>query len=151
MARMYSRKKGKSGSTRPLKTSQQSWVRYSAKEVEQLILKLAKSGYSKSMIGLIMRDTYGIPDLSTLLGKRLGEFLRESQLEKQLPDDLTDLIKKEINIAKHLEANKQDMTAKRGLQLTESKIRRLVKYYKRIGRLDAHWKYDREQAKLLIS
>ena len=41
-------------------------------------------------------------------------------------------------------------TAKRGLHLTESKIRRLVKYYKKTNKLPAAWKYDREQAKLLI-
>jgi len=35
----------------------------------------------------------------------------------------------------------------RGLQLAESRIKRLVKYYKRIGRLPMEWKYDSESIK----
>ena len=46
---------------------------------------------------------------------------------------------------------KKDMTAKRGLILTESKIRRLIKYYHNTGRLPLDWKYTREGAKLLVS
>ena len=56
----------------------------------------------------------------------------------------------EILISKHLENNKKDVPAKRGLELTESKIHRLSKYYKKIGRIPKDWKYDRSKAKLLI-
>ena len=62
-----------------------------------------------------------------------------------------DLIKKEILIMKHFERNKKDMHAKRGLILTESKIHRLAKYYKRVGRIPSNWRYDRKQAELLVS
>ena len=51
-------------------------------------------------------------------------------------------------IRKHLEANKKDMPAKRGLQLTDSKIRRLAKYYKKKGVLDAKWRYNADQFKM---
>ena len=44
MARMYSRDKGKSGSTKPAKKTIPSWVRYKGKEVELLVKKLAKEG-----------------------------------------------------------------------------------------------------------
>ena len=44
MARMHSRKKGKSGSRRPIKKTPQTWVRYKSKEAELLIVKLAKEG-----------------------------------------------------------------------------------------------------------
>jgi len=50
----------------------------------------------------------------------------------------------------HFEANHHDMVAKRGMQLTEAKVRKLAKYYKRNGVLPAEWKYDRKRAKLLI-
>ena len=43
------------------------------------------------------------------------------------------------------------MPAKRGLQLTENKINKLIKYYKREGILDKDWIYDRQKAKLLVS
>jgi len=37
----------------------------------------------------------------------------------------------------------------RGLQLTESKINKLVKYYKKSDRLSKDWKYDHKKVKLL--
>jgi small subunit ribosomal protein S15 len=60
------------------------------------------------------------------------------------------LIKRQIDILKHFESNKQDKTAKRGLQLTESKINRLIRYYKKSKRLPADWKYDKNKARLLV-
>jgi len=67
MARMYSRRKGKSGSTKPTERKKKAWIKYSAKEVESLIEKLAKSGLTKSMIGLVLRDSYGIPEVKALV------------------------------------------------------------------------------------
>jgi len=151
MARMYSRVKGKSGSKKPLKKTKKVWLRYSDKEVEQLIIKLAKQGNTQSKIGIILRDTYGVPDVRNVLNKKIGKVLEENKLKPQLPDDLMALIKKEIIIMKHRETHKKDMPAKRGSQLTESKINRLVKYYKRKGILDKDWVYDRNKAKLLVS
>ena len=52
------------------------------------------------------------------------------------------LIKKAFIIRKHMESNKQDTTALRGLQLTESKVKRLGKYYKKSGKIPVDWKYD---------
>ena len=148
---MHSRKKGKSGSKKPLKKVKKVWLRYSDKEVEQLIIKLAKQGNGPAKIGLILRDTYGVPDVKIILNKKVGDVLEEHKLKPKLPEDLVALIKKELNVMKHFEVNKKDMPAKRGLQLTESKINRLVKYYKRKGILDKSWVYDREKAKLLVS
>ena len=42
------------------------------------------------------------------------------------------------------------MVAKRGLQLTESKIKRIVKYYKISDKLPSGWTYDPEKVRLLI-
>jgi small subunit ribosomal protein S15 len=147
---MYSRKKGKSGSTKPLKKVKPSWVRYSAKEIEQLVIKLHKSGKSTSEIGIILRDTYGVPDVKTITKKKITKILEENKISFKLPEDLTNLIKKDIKLMTHLEVNKKDMPAKRGHQLTESKIRRLVKYYKRVGKLPKDWNYDVKKAKLLV-
>jgi small subunit ribosomal protein S15 len=148
---MYSRKKGKSKSTKPSKKKKKIWVRYSSKEVESLILKMAKSGKSTSEIGLILRDSYGIPDVKIITKERMTKILEKNKLLPKIPEDLLSLIKRDIQLMKHLESNKKDMSAKRGLQLTESKINRLVKYYKKKGKLAKDWKYDREKAKLLIS
>jgi len=150
MARMHSRKKGKSGSKKPVKQTKPVWLRYGSKETEQLVIKLAKAGKTSSEIGIILRDSYGIPSVSVITNKKIMKILEENNLTQKLPFDLLSLIKKEISIMKHMDANKKDMTAKRGLQLTDSKIRRIVKYYKRIGKLSADWKYDKKNAKLLL-
>ncbi len=150
MARMYSRKKGQSGSTKPIHLKKPSWMNYSPKEVEQLVIKLAKSGMNSSMIGIQLRDVYGIPDVPILTGKKITKILIENHSAGELPDDLIALMKREVQILKHNQSNHHDMVGKRGQQLTESKIQKLANYYKRRGKLPADWKFDLEKAKLLV-
>lgn len=150
MASMHTRRKGKAGSKKPNRTTKPVWVTYDLKTIEQLIIKLVNSGKTSSEIGIILRDSYGIPDVKLITNKKINQIIRENNLQKKVPEDLTALIKKGIIIAKHLESNKQDEVSKRGLSLTESKIKRLIKYYKRVALLPNNWKYNREEAKLLI-
>ena len=149
MARKYSRKKGKSGSKKPTKKEIPKWTRYKDKEIELLITKLAKEGQTTSQIGLHLRDVYGIPDIKLITKKTVSEILKESSLQPKVPEDLMALMKKAVQIRKHMDQNRQDMTALRGLQLTESKINKLVKYYKKSDRLSKDWKYDHKKVKLL--
>ena len=150
MARRYSGKHGKHGSKKPVNKAKPTWVSYADKEIEQLVVKLAKAGKTTSQIGLTLRDSYGIPDVKVITGKKITKIVEENKLLPNIPEDVTALMKKEISLMKHLEKNKHDMTAKRGLQLTESKIHRLSKYYKRINKLPKDWKYDKESIKLII-
>lgn len=150
MARMHSRRKGKAGSKKPAKKQKPTWLRYKDKEIEQIILKLSKEEKTPSQIGVILRDSYGIPDVQVILNKKVSKVLEENKILSSLPEDIVALIKKGISISKHLETNKKDVPARRGLELTESKIHRLSKYYKKIGRIPQDWKYDRSKAKLLI-
>ena len=113
-------------------------------------IKLAKSGHTASEIGLILRDTYGIHSVSAVTGRKITAILRDNKLTKELPDDLMALIVKFLDVKKHLDKNKQDKTAKRGLQLTDSKIRRLMKYYKKTKKLPADWKFDHEKVKMYV-
>ncbi len=149
MARMHSRRKGKSGSKKPIKKVLPSWTRYKPKEIELIIVKLAKEGKTTAEIGIILRDTYGIPSIKLLIGKRVNKLLKEKNVVKELPEDLTALIKKNVLIEKHLEKNTKDEVAIRGRGLTQSKIGRLVKYYKNAGKIPADWKYDRKRANIL--
>ena len=55
-----------------------------------------------------------------------------------------------VEIKAHLEKNNKDQTAKRGLILTSSKIRRLIKYYQRTGRLAPDWKLDYNRLKMYL-
>lgn len=150
MARMHSRKKGKSGSKKPLKLSKPIWLRYTAKEVELLVVKLSKEGKKSDEAGRVLRDTYGIPNVKVATGKSFAQILKEKKLTPELPVDLIALIKRVVIIKKHLEKNKKDMPAKRGLQLTESKIKRLAKYYRRAEKLPADWRYKQEKISAFV-
>lgn len=150
MSKMHSGARGKAGSLKPIERKAPSWLSYKPKEIEQLVLKLSKSGLSPSLVGLALRDSYGIPDVKSSVGKSITEILREHNAMTKLPEDMIALIKSHIDLTRHFQANKRDMPSKRGLQLTESKIGRLAKYYIVIGRLPQGWKFDPAKAKLLI-
>ena len=146
MARRYSKKKGVSGSTRPVNVDNSAWVNKDVKAVTDVIVELAKAGKSASQIGIVLRDSYAVPDVKEAFGKSIRTFLSEGGIKKEVQDDLLSLIRRDIAIAKHIESNKKDMTAKRGQQLTLSKINKLVGYYKATSVLSADWTYDRSKA-----
>ena len=143
---MHSRKHGKHGSKKPVRRKAH-WVTYEAEEVEKLIQKLAKEGLTNAKIGLTLRDQYGVPDVRAF-NLRIAKLANKIR-SKEVPDDMYNLIKKAVNLHKHMVANKGDAKAKHGLELLESKIRRLGKYYARKGVLQKGWKYSIEDAKLI--
>ena len=147
---MYSRRKGSSGSKRPIKKLP-SWSSYKGKEVEKLVVKFAKSGKNTSEIGMLLRDSYGVPSVKVATDKTVTQILKEHELVGELPEDLLSLIRKLIDVKQHFEKNKHDQTAKRGITLAESKIRRLIKYYKGTGRLPSDWVLDMERIKMYAS
>ena len=69
----------------------------------------------------------------------------------ELPEDLFYLVKKAVTIRKHLERNRKDKDAKHRLMLTESRLRRLVRYYKTYKVIAPSWMYDAATASALIS
>lgn len=150
MARMYARKRGKSGSKRPSLKTPPRWIRYKKNEVEKLVINLAKEGRSSSGIGLILRDQFGIPLVKNVTNKTIAQIMKENKIYPEYPEDIFNLIKKAVNLRDHLEKNKKDYTSKKGLELLESKIRRLGKYYVRKKVLPEDWKYLPEKAKLLV-
>ncbi|MBR9703495.1 30S ribosomal protein S15 [Candidatus Woesearchaeota archaeon] len=150
MARMHSRKRGKSGSSKPASPSVPTWLPLKQKEIEMLILKLSKEGVPPSRIGLTLRDQYGVPDVKLVTGKTITKILEAKNIKADIPEDLMALIRKAVLIRKHLEENHKDQPGKRGLKLTESKILRLSKYYKGTERLPKTWKYDPETIKLQV-
>jgi small subunit ribosomal protein S15 len=150
VARIHARKKGKSGSKRPSRKTLPRWVRYKKDEIEKLVIKLAKEGNSSSKIGLILRDQFGIPSVKLATGKSITQIMKENKLYPEIPEDLFNLLKQAVNLRDHLERNKKDYTSKRGLELLESKIRRLAKYYVRKKVLPEDWRYDPAKAKILV-
>jgi SSU ribosomal protein S15P len=68
------RAKGKSHSIRPARAGAPKWVRLTREEVEMLVEELVKRGYTPSMIGIILRDQYGIPLVRQIVGKKLLKY-----------------------------------------------------------------------------
>jgi small subunit ribosomal protein S15 len=151
MARMHARRRGKSGSVRPYRTEAPEWSNKDSKEIETTVLELRKQGRSSAEIGLVLRDKHGVPDVKLATGRRVNEILTENGLESKIPEDLRNLILKSLGLRKHMDANRNDLHNKRQLQLTESKVRRLVKYYVKSGKLPKGWVYKPETAEILLS
>lgn len=154
MARIYARKRGRSGSKRPfslrLKQTAPEWVEMPAEEVENKVVELHNQGLSTSQIGILMRDSYSVPSIALVTSKKITKILEENESAGALPEDLQNLMRKALGLRKHLGVNKTDIHNKRALQLTESKIRRLVKYYKREKVLPEDWKYKPEIAEVIM-
>ena len=104
-----------------LKGKKPGWLTYTPEEVEQIVLKLFSEGKTAAKIGLVLRDQYGIPSVKAVTGKTMAEILKGKT--KEVPEDLFDLLKRAVNLHRHLESNKPDAHSRRGLEKTESKIR----------------------------
>ncbi|MFX0107308.1 MAG: 30S ribosomal protein S15 [Candidatus Hodarchaeota archaeon] len=150
MARMHTRRKGQSGSRRPSTLRVPEWMDKDAEWVENKVIELAKAGNTPSMIGTLLRDQYGVPLVKVVTGKSVMDIIIENELERQVPEDLRNMIAKAVRIRRHLEENKKDFVSKRGLQLVESKIHRLSRYYRKKRVLPADWKYSPDQAAVLL-
>ncbi len=149
MARMFARKKGKSKSSKPIKSTIP--IEMSVGEMEKHVIELRDQGMSSSQIGIVLRDKYGIPDVMLATKKKMTQILQDNGVAPKVPEDLYNLIVKALNLREHLEDNKKDLHNRRALQLTESKIRRLIKYYKGRGVLPEEWVYRLDRAEMLIS
>ncbi|MHC1600071.1 MAG: 30S ribosomal protein S15 [Candidatus Methanospirareceae archaeon] len=154
MARMYARKRGRSGSKRPFSSrfrgKPPEWVEMTAGELENKVVDLHNQGLSTSAIGILLRDSYGVPSVALVTGKKITRILKERDSASKLPEDLQNLMRKALRLRKHLGVNKMDIHNKRALQLTESKIRRLVKYYRREKVLPEDWKYKPETVEVIM-
>lgn len=146
---MYSRKRGKSGSRKPVERNM-GWVKYKPEEIEEIIVKLAKEGHGSAQIGLALRDQYGIPSVRDYSKVRIARILKKHGVYPKMPEDMLNLLGRAVSLRNHLSDNPHDYTSKRGLWLTESKVRRLAKYYKTKKILPHDWKYGPEEARLLV-
>lgn len=127
-----------------------AWVPINATEIEGLIVKMAEDGYTSAKIGLVLRDQHGVPDVKLATGKTITEIMTEKKVASALPEDLSSLMRRAISLNVHLRDNAGDISNKRGLQLIESKIRRLERYYKDNGVLPSDWKYSLKTAELML-
>jgi small subunit ribosomal protein S15 len=151
LAKMHTRRKGSSRSTKPLRTEAPEWITLSSDEIEIKVVELAKQGNSTSKIGIIMRDMYGVPDIALSTGKKVSKILEAHDAAPKLPEDFTNLITKALRLRVHIAENHKDNHNKRALNLTEAKVRRLAKYYRRTGVLPKDWKYSPDTVERFIT
>jgi small subunit ribosomal protein S15 len=145
MARMHTRKHGKSGPKIPA-TKEKPQV--DKTKVLKTILEYAKLGMKESEIGRKIKERYKV-HVKRVFGKGVAQILKENNLYTY-PEDLLALIKRAVRLRKHLETHRKDYHNRLALQRVESKIHRLVKYYKRKEVLPKDWKYDPSTAALLV-
>lgn len=150
MARMHARRKGRSSSNRPMINENPEWVPLSADEIEETVVKLAKDGYSSAKIGLVLRDQYAVPNVKLATDRTVTQIMVDNDVGPALPEDVANLMRKAININNHISENRGDVSNKRSLQLVESKLRRLERYYKSNGVLPKDWKYSIKTAELML-
>jgi small subunit ribosomal protein S15 len=126
------------------------WVMYSNEEIEELILRFNREGKSASEIGIILRDTYGVPNVKRVVGEKLTAILKKNDQAGEYPEDIMNLIKRAVNIRDHIKENPKDLHSKRGLNIIEFRIRRLGRYYSKENKLPEGWRYDPKEAALLV-
>ena len=73
------------------KIEKASWIKIKASELENIVKELAQKGNSPAMIGIILRDKYGVPK-AKLLGKKITKILRELKVnynsEKEIVSEI---------------------------------------------------------------
>ena len=94
MSRIHSKRKGKSGSKRPQLSENPEWVPLQPSEIEERVLQMANEGMRPAMIGLRLRDQYGIPDVKLACGKTITQILKAKGVTSQIPEDLAALMRR---------------------------------------------------------
>ena len=151
MGRMHSKGKGISASALPYRRTPPSWLKTTPAEVMEQVTRFAKKGLTPSQIGVILRDSHGIAQVSHVTGSKILRMLKKSGLAPEIPEDLYCLIKKAVQVRKHLDKFRQDKDAKFRLILIESRIHRTSRYYKTVKALPPNWKYESSTASTLVS
>jgi small subunit ribosomal protein S13e len=151
MGRMYGRGKGISKSAMPYKKVAPKRIEIESSEIISKIEALAKKGYMPSRIGVILRDTFAIPQSRLFTGSKILRILKKKGVAPEHPEDLYCLMRKAVSIRKHIEKNTRDKDSKFRLILVESKIHRLVRYYKLKKQVPSNWKYNYKTALALVA
>ncbi len=153
MARMHTKKHGKSKSRKPVldpKDFGKGSGELSKEQIESLITEYAKQGVSPALIGERLKKEHGVKYIRQATGKRLAQILSDNGFKGDIPSDMMDLMKRAVRMRKHIEKNKRDVHGTIRLKRTEAKIWRLTSYYIQQGVLPAKWRYNPDTAELLI-
>ncbi len=102
-------------------------IKINVKEVEKIIVDLAKQGNSSERIGLILRDQHGIPRAKNL-GIKIGKIMEKNGFDKN--KDKANIISKIKNLGEHFKKNKHDYTAQRKAVMYASRVKKMEKLEK---------------------
>jgi small subunit ribosomal protein S15 len=119
-------------------------------EIVAETVKLSKSGMNAAQVGAVLRDGSGIPSIRSVTGTRMTKLLAENGIKPDLPDDLQALLKRVVHLQRHLKTHPKDLSNGRGLNLMESRIRRLAHYYRQQKMLPEDWSYTAATAVLQV-
>ncbi len=126
------------------------WVVYKPEEVQSIIVNKYEQGMTKAKIGAMLRDQYGVPSVRDLTGKNIADILKEKGVKEELPEDLMALYKKAVKLHIHLQKEKKDKKSRRSFVILESRINRLINYYKKKHLLPMDYKYSIDNARLVV-
>ncbi|KAF7702681.1 40S ribosomal protein S13 [Cucumispora dikerogammari] len=138
MARMYSKGHGKSKSSKPFSTAPPSHI--TLDEVTNIVIDLSKKGKTGAEIGKILRDEHGVGKISSIADCTMLELLKKNNIAPEIPDDVKAIEKKCLAIYNHIKKEWNDKDARYRLKHKESRLHRLVRYYKTKGVLPAAFK-----------
>jgi len=120
----------------------------SKEQIDNIIKELWNKGYTPSQIGKELKEKYNIR-VKDVLNKKLVRYaIKELNLKQEIPEDLLYLFKKINRMLKHLESHRKDMVTKKKLEELESRVKSLIKYYKKKKKLPQTFEYSRDIAKM---
>jgi len=129
------------------------WSDVDPDDIEARVVELAEEGVQPSEIGLRLRDSgvdgTPVPNVKLATGKKITGILEANDAAPDLPEDLRNVMVTAVRLADHMDANPQDYQNKRALQNAESKVRRLVNYY-RGDELSEDFTYTADYARELL-
>ena len=76
-----------SASALPYRRSQPSWSKATPEEVTDQIFKFARRGLSPSQIGVILRDSHGVPQVKSVTGNKILRILKTNGASNGGPFD----------------------------------------------------------------
>jgi small subunit ribosomal protein S15 len=101
-----------------------AWLKLTEADLKKIIKDLAEKN-DPSVIGIILRDQYGVPT-TKVYGKKLGEYLKEMGIE--VNEEVKNAKIKMENLEAHTKKNITDKKAKHKLQKAQSNCSVLKKH-----------------------
>ena len=78
MGRLHSKGKGISKSARPYKRTPPTWFKVKGADLEKSVCKLARKGMTPSQIGVQLRDSAGVAQVSSVTGTKILRILKKN-------------------------------------------------------------------------